>query len=395
MALIMPARLASPEARTGLYYLTMFMPAGVASLLLPVWLDSKGISEEQIGIINAAPIFAMIVLNLVVGRIADKAKDWRSVIVAGSILAAVVPLGLGFVDEFWGILLFWTLATIPFLALEPVIDAAAMRMTRRRGSDFALVRVWGTVGYIIATALAGLIFGWVGIAIFVPLFIVASLMRGGASLSLPFFRAPDNSPDRSPVLDADAATTMRQVFRPWFLLPLIGTALLQASHFVLMAFGALLWLRIGIPEEAIGLLWGIAPLGEVIVMLFFARIARRFSARHLLLAACLLAVVRWSGVAVASEVWQLAILQVMHMFTFGLAYLGVVNFIANWTGESIAAQAQSFFTVLRQVSNVIALLVFGPLVAIFGIKSFYAAAALAAVGAAMIFASLIIMRTKR
>lgn len=393
MALVMPARFASPEVRTGFYYTAMFLPAGVSTLLMPIWLDSKGITPEQIGIISATPIFIMIVLNMVVGRIADKARDWRSVIIAGSLISGVVSFGFILVDEFWGILIFSILCVIPIMAIEPVIDAAAIRMTRRRGSDFALVRIWGSIGYIVMTALTGVVFGWVGIAVFVPLFIATSLLRGFAALPLPLFRAPEG--EVAPAPNPELAGSMREVFRPWFVLTLTGTAMLQASHMLLISFGTLLWLRAGVNEAMIGVLWTIAPICELVTMFFFARLARRFSARHLLLAACLCGAVRWTGVAVSTEFWQLAILQILHMATFGLAYMGIVNFIANWTSEEIAAQAQSFYMVLRQVASVLALLAFGPLVAAFGMNAFYAAAVISGLGGTLILVSLGIMRTKR
>ena len=36
----------------------------------------------------------MLVLNLVVGRVADRAKDWRQVIVIGAALGGILPIGL-------------------------------------------------------------------------------------------------------------------------------------------------------------------------------------------------------------------------------------------------------------------------------------------------------------
>jgi PPP family 3-phenylpropionic acid transporter len=393
----LPARFTTPEMRTGLYYAAMFLPAGVSTLLLPIWLDGRGIGEEQISIVSATPIMIMIGLNLFVGRIADRAKDWRGVIVAGSLVSAVVSLGFVFVDDFWGVLLFNTLVVIPIMAIEPVIDAAAIRMTRRRGTDFATVRIWGTFGYIAMTATAGLLFGWLGIAVFVPLFIATCLMRGAAALPLPFFRAPENAQSAvAPLaLSPDTAMTLRPVFRPWFILTLAGTALLQASHMLMISFGALLWVRAGVPEAALGVLWIVAPVCEIVTMLFFSHFARRFSARHLLLAACIGGVIRWTGMAMATEIWQLALLQGLHMASFGLAYMGILNFIANWTDEKIAAEAQSFYVVLRQVASVAALLLFGSLVSRLGLESFYAGAAMAAAGAVMVFASLAIKDTKR
>ncbi|MEQ8165306.1 MAG: MFS transporter, partial [Alphaproteobacteria bacterium] len=390
----LPERFLTPEMRTGLYYAAMYLPAGVSTLLLPIWLDGRGIGEEEIGIISATPIFIMIVLNLFVGRIADRAKDWRSVIIAGSLVSAVVSLGFVFIDEFWGILLFNTLVVIPIMAIEPVIDAAAIRMTRRRGTDFARVRIWGTFGYIAMTALAGWLFGWLGIAVFVPIFIATCLMRGVAALPLPLFRAPEGHHAAAPLaLSPETATTLRQVFRPWFILTLAGTALLQASHMLMISFGALLWVRAGVPDAALGVLWIVAPVCEIVTMLFFAHFARRFSARHLLLAACIGGIVRWTGMAVSTEIWQLALLQGLHMLTFGLGYMGIVNFIANWTSEDIAAEAQSFYVVMRQVASVLALILFGALVSRFGLSSFLAASVMSAIGATMIFASLAIKET--
>lgn len=393
----LPARFTTPEMRTGFYYAAMYLPAGVSTLLLPIWLDSRGIGEEEIGIISAVPILIMIVVNLFVGRVADRAKDWRSVIVAGSLISGGVSLGFVFVDEFWGVLLFNTLVVIPIMAIEPVIDAAAIRMTRRRGSDFARVRIWGTFGYIGMTALTGWLFGWLGIAVFVPLFIATCLVRGGSALPLPLFRAPEGH-QVVPVplaLSPDMATTLKQVFRPWFILTLSGTALLQASHMLMISFGALLWMRAGVPEAALGILWIVAPICEIVTMLFFAHFARHFSARHLLLAACVGGIVRWAGMAVATEIWQLALLQSLHMATFGLAYMGIVNFIANWTSEEIAAEAQSFYVMMRQIASVAALVLFGALVSHLGLASFHAAAAMSGLGAAMILVSLAIKRTKR
>lgn len=392
MAFSMPARFASPEARAGLYYACYYLPAGAQTLLLPIWLDSRGITDEQIGLIAAAPIAIMILLNMLVGRIADKASDWRGVIIVAALIAAAASLGLMIVDGFWAILFVVSLCVIPMMATEPVLDAATIRMTRRRGSDFARVRIWGSIGYIVMVALAGWIFGWVGIVVYVPLFIATCMLRGGVAFLLPRFRAPEGRPTAH--ANADAATTMRQVLKPWFVLALIGAAALQASHMLLMNFGALLWARAGVPDAVLGILFTVAPICELLVMFYFTRISRRFSARHLLLFACLCGIVRWGGMAMATEIWQFALLQALHMVTFALGYMGAVSFIANWTSEDIAAEAQSFYVVIRQVVSVLTLLAFGPVVAMFGMDSYYVAAAVAALGGALIAVSLAIKSTK-
>jgi PPP family 3-phenylpropionic acid transporter len=81
----------TPEFRTSVFYFTYFMGPGAAVMFLPIWLSEKGITTEQIGLINAVPVFVILALNLIVGRVADRAKDWRQVIVIGALIAGIVP----------------------------------------------------------------------------------------------------------------------------------------------------------------------------------------------------------------------------------------------------------------------------------------------------------------
>src|SRR5687768_18151895 len=175
----------SPEFRAGVFHFTVFAATGVASAYFGIWLTRRGISPDEIGIINAAPVLLMLCINLLVGRLADKASDWRQVIIILSLIAGAVPVGLWFVNGFWGILLVWTLAIVPATALVPVIDAATLRMTERRSTNFGAVRAWGTVGYGVVTAIAGPLIAIFGEAAFVPLFVAWSLLRAMLSLQLP------------------------------------------------------------------------------------------------------------------------------------------------------------------------------------------------------------------
>lgn len=407
-------RLASPEGRVSVFYFALFMAVGVAGPFLPIWLTEKGVSESAIGTVSATPILIMIVLSVAVGRIADRAKDWRGVIVAGAVAAGIVPIALLFVDGYWGILVVWTLMTVPFMAIAPVVDAASLRMTRRHGTEFGRVRVWGAIGFVIGIVSAGFLLGRYGALVFVPMIVVMSLLRAGLSFQLPYFREENEAYNQAPTLQIPVsvpghttaptreherrpgvATTLTQTWQLWYILPLIGVAILQGSHMIQFGFGALIWSRAGIPPEIIGPLWAVSPLSEIVIMLVFARVARRFSARQLLLVSCAAAIVRWCGFAMQPPVWGLAMLQALNMITMGMSYLGVVNFIANWTAEDIAAQSQSVAVVFRQIASVVVLTGAGFLVAEFGAGAFWASGALAFVAGLCVMASLILMPPAR
>jgi len=393
------ARANTPAVRTSIYYATLFMSGAVANPFLPIWLTDRGIGTAEIGVINAAPIFAMIVINLIVGRLADRASDWRTVIIIGSVLAAIPPFFLLFTNDYLAILVIWTLVIIPFQSIAPVVDAAAYRMTRRIGLDFGAIRVWGTIGFVLVTLLAGIVLDRMGAGAFIPLLILVSLVRAFISFGLPRFRGGNEQTRPMHPIDAPInpliAIRLGQLWRPWFLMTLLGASLLHGSHMMQMGFGALVWAEQGIPGWAIGLLWAVAPTAEIFAMVFFERITKRFAARHLILLGCLCGALRWWGFALEPDIWVLVLLQTLHLATVGLTFLGITNFIANWTTEEIAAEAQSFFVMLRQIITVIALLGFGLLAGPFGSGAFYVAAVVSAIGAVLVIVSLVLMNPKR
>ncbi len=81
-------------------------------------------------------------------------------------------------------------------------------------------------------------------------------------------------------------------------------------------------------------------------------------------------------------------LQLLHSVTFALGFLGCMNFIANWTSEDIAAEAQGFFTMLQQAFAVVAITGFGWLAGDYGAKAYLASAVFAAIGAVLVYLSI-------
>ena len=391
MTLSSKAAAISPELRAATFYSTFYMSAAAATVYAGIWLQLKGMNAEQIGIINAVPVLVMLVLNLVVGRIADKADDWRQVIVIGALSAAVIPIGLFWVNDFWGILLFWTLAAIPLASIGPVVDAATMRLTRRNGTDYGAIRAWGSVGYTAVIFATGYLVSWLGGGVFLPLFVGLAMLRGLVSLGLPNFRAPRHE---QTLAAHPGAGRLLEVMKPWFLLPLVGWSMVFGTHLVLNAFSALLWKEQGIPEDMIGILITIGALSETAMMFVFARFARRFPARVLILCSALVSVIRWAAMGFSPGVEMLFGLQLLHSVTFAMGFMGCVHFIANWTSEDIAAEAQSFFQVLQQAMSVIALVAFGWLVGLMGAKAYLVAAAFAGLGGMLVWVSLRLQQPK-
>lgn len=354
----------SPELRASIYHFTVFASTGAASVYFGIWLSRRGISPDETGIINAMPVLLMLLLNTLIGRIADRASDWKQAIVVLSLIAGVAPVGMFFVSDFWGVLAVWTLCMVPASSVVPVVDAATLRMTQRRGTSFSFVRGWGTVGYTVTTAVAGPLIGFFGEAAFVPLFLGFAICRALASLQLPRFRAGPG--EVLPAATQLRPGRLRDVLKLWFVLPIFGFGVVYASNSPLGSFAGLLWKGQGIDETAIGLLIALSAAAEAVMLFAWRRLNLKVSARHLIILAALVAVIRWGLMALNPPLWALALLQLLHAFTFAMGYLGGIYFIANWTSEDIAAEAQGFSSVVQQGMTVIVLLGFGVSVSAFG-----------------------------
>ncbi len=235
----------SPELRAAAFYFTIYMSFGVATAYGGIWFQDQGLSPGEIGVINAVPVFLMLVITLVVGRISDRARDWRTVIVAGALAAGIIPIGLFFASGFWGILIVWTLTALPLTSIGPVLDAATMRMTRRNGTDYGAIRATGTLGYMTIIFVTGYVIAWFGGGLYLWLFLGVSLLRALVALGLPNFRAPKEDAVARPA--AAGAIHLVEVMKPWFLLPLIGWAMVYGTHLLLNSFQALVW-----KEQVIG-----------------------------------------------------------------------------------------------------------------------------------------------
>lgn len=365
----------SPGARVSFYYFVQAMSVGAINAFAGIWLSSVGITPFQIGVIYAAPVLAVLFVGIWVGRVADRAEDWRQVIIAGAVASAVFPLGLYFSFDFWNILLFWTLAATAQMVILPVTDAASIRLGRRQGGDFGRLYAWKTVGYLSVIFLSGLALSRYGSDLFLPLFVILCAVRGLASLLLPPFRAPvDRAPkDRT-------RPKFRKHLHPAFVLPLVAWSLVHCTHFVLNGFLGLLWNDQGLSEGTIGFLIALSGVAEVAMFLGFKKLAPRFSAQVLILVSCLAGALRWGVLGLAPGLGVLVVMQLFQALTYALGFLACTNFIADNTEEDIAAEAQSFFIVVQSGMAIAALVGFGWLADLVGIKAFFLSAALAAVG---------------
>ncbi len=115
-----------------------------------------GTSGAQTGLAYGTQCLGAIIAPFIVGMIADKYISAQKILallhLCGGVLLYLIGTTHNF-DSFYGLLLVYMILFMPTLAL---INSIALNQIKDAEKEFSMIRVWGTIGWIVA----GLIIGW-------------------------------------------------------------------------------------------------------------------------------------------------------------------------------------------------------------------------------------------
>jgi PPP family 3-phenylpropionic acid transporter len=158
----------------------------------------------------------------------------------------------------------------------------------------------------------------------------------------------------------------------------VAASLIQASHAVYYGFSALGWEAAGLDGGAIGALWALAVLAEIVLFAVSGRLP--LAPTTLIMLGAAGAVIRWGAMAFDPPPALLPPLQCLHAVSFGATHLGTVGFIARAAPADFGATAQGYLAVALGLVMAAAMGISGVLYARWGSLAYGAMAAVAAAG---------------
>ncbi len=326
--------------RLALFYGTAFTIVGLIMPFWPVWLEARGLSTEEIGIVLAAGMWAKVAANPVAGWLADHYGQRKRLIVIFGLTSTALYFCYLFTDTFWTILLVAVLFGLTTASIMPLGDNLTLMASSRYQLDYGRIRLWGSVSFIAATYVGGAVLldadpKWILWSI-----IASHLVSVTCILGLPDLRPQKLEP-------GSRLGDIGRLFRNRaFLIFLLCASCLQVSHAVLYGFGTLHWRDAGIGGTMIGLLWAIGVVAEIALFAVSGRAVRRLGPAMLLAIAGLAGVVRWILTAHTTDVSLLVAGQVLHGLTFGAAHLGAMHYLVRSVPQSVSASAQVLYSAL-------------------------------------------------
>jgi PPP family 3-phenylpropionic acid transporter len=371
--------------RLAALYAALFLAAGWNLPLFPVWLAARGLDPAAIGMVLAAFQLVRIVATPAGARLADRHASLNGAIAAAALATVAAMALLGMVSGFAAIIAAALLLGFASAPIMPLTDAYAVKGLALRARSYGPVRLWGSVAFILANLTGGLLLGVLAPQNLIWLIFAGNCAVAAAALMLvamPRQSAPERGPARS---------HLRQ---PAFLAIAAAGSLIQASHAVYYGFATLDWSAKGYGGLAIGTLWALGVMAEIVLFALAPRLPAAIGPLTLIVIGAAGALIRWTATAFDPPIGLLAALQLLHALSFGATHLGTMMYLGQSAPEGGRAAAQGDVATTGSVLMAAASALSGVLYGAHASHAYAAMAALAAMGAAFALAAGSLMRAK-
>ena len=281
----MPAARASVRPAVAIQVLFILFGVVIAAFFpfLSLFLDGKGLTAAQIGVVIAGMAVARVLFSPFWGHLADTTIGRRAALRFGTLGGGIAALALFAVDGYPAIVIAaFALAGVA-ATIGPNVDAIALEyLGDERMSDYGRIRGWESLSYAATCLLVGLVLEQVGIRWSMPIYALASVaVFAWASAAI----APDRPEHKAEHGRLGAVgAVFREAPRFW--------VFLLAMLFVWTGFSAA-WNFIGLKIAEggggallVGLGAALGGLVEVPVMRLSSRLAKRYGLRPVYVAGC-------------------------------------------------------------------------------------------------------------
>lgn len=333
----------SPTTRLRLFYLLYYGNVGTYLPYFAAYLRGIGFSGREIGFVQMVPSILSPVVALSWASYADHRASPQRALRLASGWAALAVLFLPFAREPWQVGAVIALMSLGDRAVVPLVDSITLEWCRENpGASYARVRLFGSIGFIALSLLAGWALTLRGDRPADPLvpIAVAACVAGYALLSR-------GAPPTAGHPERPAAHHVAGLARDRRLHLLLAAS---AIHWAACApyhlmFGVFVRDR-GLPSDLTGAGMGIGVVAEIGVLLLFPRLERRVPLRGLFAVAFLGSAVRWALLSRATGALAVVSLQAIHGLTFGLFWGCAMQALAETIPPPLRATGQAVFSAI-------------------------------------------------
>jgi MFS transporter, PPP family, 3-phenylpropionic acid transporter len=386
----------SPEAERGrisglrrfaavsLFY---FAAIGLFNPYAPLWFQSLGFSTLAIGAIASLQSWTRVLAPYAwswAGDHGGRRVELLRLAALGALLSSLGLLAVGSVglesqqDLLVAVAVMTTLIFVANSGVVPLYEAvlAQALATRTGGIDtqrYGRVRVWGSIGFVIAVVAFGPLLERVGIGLFPVCVGAMNALLLLAAMRLPATReAAVHTEPAPPVLPL-----LKRPEVAWFFASIFFVVL---AHTSLYAFFSLYLVDLGYGKGAVGVLWALSAAVEIVFFWTSGRWFPRFTPAAWLQIVALVTALRFVATAAGGAIVPVLVLaQLTHAITFAAHHAACIATVQRLFPGRLRGRGQALYTTLGYgFSGVVGGIGGGWLISQLGFAAVFWAAALCA-----------------
>ena len=364
--------------RLALFYGAIFALVGSHLPFFPMWLRAVGIDASWIGVITAVPALTRFTVLPFVTGLAEKRAALRGAMILTAFMTTLGFAAVGTQHQPLLVFLAYVVTASMWTPTVPLTDAYALRGVARYGLKYGTLRLWGSAAFVVGALACGLLVDFISARNLI--WVIVAMAALGAAISLGL--APLDKPRAPPAAQHRATALLRE---PGFLAIITAAALIQGSHAAYYTFASITWQLSGLGGLTIAGLWALGVLAEIVVFALSPRFKLQPSV--LVVIAALSAAARWLITAQAPPVAVLAVVQLAHGLTFGLTQVGTMGLMVRHVPIHVMARGQGYLAACAGIVASCASILSGAVFARHGPGVYYVMAAMALLGAAVIWSA--------
>jgi PPP family 3-phenylpropionic acid transporter len=326
---------AIPSGRLGAFYFFYFAYLGAFAPFFSLYLDAIGLTAFEIGVVMALPQITRIVAPHLWSWLADTigrpVRVVRLTGVAGTLVFLAIFGGTAFT------LVFATIFAMTFLwsAALPLMEATTLTHLGEETTRYGRIRVWGSIGFIVAVVGIGYVLDRVSLAA-VPVLVLAMMLGMlGCAFLVPEAR----------IAHHEGETSVGRVLLKPQVIALIGAgACMSAAHAPYYTFFSIHLVAQGYSKSATGMLWALGVVCEVAIFAWMSRLFAAFALKRILIASFALAVVRFLAIGwLVQSVAALVVAQALHAATFGAFHAASIGYVHRLFRGRLQSRGQAVY----------------------------------------------------
>ncbi|WP_424766769.1 MFS transporter [Paenibacillus sp. sgz302251] len=361
-----------------IYSFSAYSTAAMVVSFIPLYFLDRGFSEQQIGIIYSTGPFISIFANIIMGIASDKFRTIKKLLML-LLFGQFVMISLLFPIEHFALVCLVMMGFYFFQTpINPLSDSLLLLSTQYTGTPYALIRIFGSLGFAVTAYTFGLILKEIGSKWTLPLAL--------ATIALTLALTTRIRDYQGSIRKIDFSGFFKLIRQRDVLLFFLILLTISIPHRMYEGFLAVTMRHMGASDSLVGLAWLVSALSEIPILFLLGKYGHKFRELPLLMIASVMYAVRlWLLSDIQDPRWVIAT-QAMHSISFGIYFSTALRYLSHLIPDEFRASGQALYAVVwTGLAGIISGLFGGFVYENFGRQAFYHMGAVLALVAAAAF----------